>query len=85
MSNIDTKQTTDEPFYRDDDEQFRARKVRDEDMACWEESAAASIRRMLPGGINWPMIVRSLIAEVRQLRAEVDRWRDQFRRENGGI
>ena len=59
---------TQEPFYRDDDEQFEARAVDDVSMACWEESAGAEICRMVPGGVNWPMIVRSLIAEVRKLR-----------------
>jgi hypothetical protein len=66
-----TKETTDrKAFYSDDDEQFRAREVRDEDMACWEESAKAAIHFALPGGMNWTMIIRSLIAEVRRLRQE---------------
>ncbi len=59
---------TQEPFYRDDDDQFKARPVDEASIVCWEESATASIRRMVPGGMNWPMIVRSLIAEVRKLR-----------------
>ena len=63
-------ETTADPFYRDDDEQFRARRVDDESMAAWEESAGDAICRMVPGGINWPMIVRSLIAEVRTLRGQ---------------
>jgi hypothetical protein len=60
----------DTPFYSDDDKQFFARPVRDEDMIAWEKSATESIKRMIPGGVNWPMIVRSLIAEVRKLRHE---------------
>ncbi len=60
----------DTPFYSDDDKQFFARPVRDEDMIAWEKSATKSIKRMIPGGVNWPMIVRSLIAEVRNLRHE---------------
>ena len=58
------------PFYRDDDEQFHARPVDDASLDRWEEDATSSIRQMRPGGINWPMIVRSLIAEVRRLRGQ---------------
>lgn len=63
--------TTEQPFYRDDDEQFQARPVDDESMAVWEQSAAARIQHSRPGDMNWTMIVRSLIAEVRKLRKQL--------------
>ena len=44
------------------------RPVSDEDMACWEETAAQSISVMVPEGINWPMIVLPLIEEIKSLK-----------------
>ena len=58
------------PFYRDDDEQFSPREVDNESLILWGLQASSAIRHIKPGGINWPMIVRSLISEITKLRAE---------------
>ena len=61
--------TTTEPFYRNDDKLFDARPLDNASMEIWAESAAAAIQHMRPGGVNWPMMIRSLSAEVYRLRA----------------
>jgi hypothetical protein len=60
------------PFYRDDDKQFLPRPMDEAMMESWEQDATNHIQLMIPGGINWTMMVRSLIFEVRKLRAEKD-------------
>lgn len=47
------------------DEQLKPTVVTPEKMKLWEEMAIRHFPHLLPGDINWPMIVRSLIAEIR--------------------
>jgi hypothetical protein len=42
--------------------------VDDEHIRIWELIVADEIRLMRPGDVNWPMIVISLIAEIKKLR-----------------
>jgi hypothetical protein len=51
------------------DDQFDPRPVTPDDMERWEECARLAAERILPGNTNWPMMVLSLGAEVRKLRA----------------
>jgi hypothetical protein len=43
--------------------------VTDELLASWSILADAALPHMKPGGINWVMIVRSLIAEIKILKS----------------
>lgn len=43
--------------------------VTDELLANWSILADAAIPHMRPGGINWAMIVRSLISEIKILKS----------------
>lgn len=49
-------------------DQFKPRPVSDADLDRWDSEALAAIPRLVPGSLNWPVIVRSLVAEVRRLR-----------------
>lgn len=51
------------------DDHFIARPIQDGDLERYEEWAAAGAQHILAGHVNWPMIVRSLAAEVRRLKS----------------
>ena len=50
-------------------DQFAARPINDEMLANWLWAADTLEAVMRPGDYNWPMVVRSLIAEIERLRA----------------
>lgn len=50
------------------DKQLEPMPVTETTMELWEQMAISAFPGLLPGAINWPMIVRSLIAEVHRLR-----------------
>ena len=52
-------------------DQYAARPVTDDYLASWMTSANAAVPFMRLGEFNWPMVVRSLIAEIERLRNEV--------------
>jgi hypothetical protein len=47
-------------------EQFEVAKITPELLEVWETIARMESRRIRPGEWNWPMVVRSLIAAVRE-------------------
>jgi len=49
------------------EDQFAPRAVGPKDLACWEHLAYLEVPHIRPDHTNWPMIVRSLVAEVRRL------------------
>jgi hypothetical protein len=49
------------------DPQLQPLPVSQTDLERWDELAVECFPNLLPGEVNWPMIVRSLIAEVRRL------------------
>jgi hypothetical protein len=44
--------------------------VTEQDLLVWNEIADANAPHIRPGNINWVMIVRSLVAEVRRLQPQ---------------
>ncbi len=52
-------------------DQYAARPVTDDYLASWMTSANAAVPLIRLGEFNWPMVVRSLIAEIERLRNEV--------------
>jgi len=51
--------------------QFEVWRFDDATLDLWEESARVGAWRAILGQFNWPMAVRSLCAEVRALRKEI--------------
>jgi hypothetical protein len=49
-----------------------ARHVTAAELACWEQLATLEVPHIRLGHTDWPMMVRSLVAEVRRLSVLVD-------------